>query len=423
MSWSVSSTASAPARAAAAAISPTVPVPSEYVEWQCTTQARSTGADTSDSLAGDGLRNGRAGRLPPGAGAGRGLDHVAPRRSPRRAARGRRRLSPPRRRARAGPCDPHRRPGLHPVSGDVRVPRGRQVRQPLRERPQPPRRRAVRRLRGRPPHARVGADHPRGLSPGAVLRPAHRPRRREGRQPLRQGRVPHPAQRADLRRLGARRRRLPVLRPAPRPGPPHAPRRRRPRAAVPPGQAGRATQGARHVPLRPPHPVGLVRPRRHGRRRPRASDRDRRHGRAGRRPGLRRHPRPHRRQPVAMREHAGRDLGQLRERRRRRLLAPAPLDHPRRPPLGRVLRPRGGDERQHARGLGRPVRRHGAREGAGRRQPPRPPLAQHLPLQRARPAAPPVAGPAHLRLRRDQLRADRVASDWPRRSAAGTGTG
>ena len=77
-------------------------------------------------------------------------------------------------------------------------------------------------------------------------------------------------------------------------------------------------------------------------------------------------PGPHRRQPLAVRQHRRGRLGLVRERRRRRLLAPAPLEDPGRPQDGRVLRPRGDPELEHARGLDRPVRLDAQGEGARR---------------------------------------------------------
>ena len=70
-----------------------------------------------------------------------------------------------------------------------------------------------------------------------------------------------------------------------------------------------------------------------------------------------------------VRQHRRRRLGLLGERRRRRLLAPAPLEDPGRPQDRRVLRPRGDPELEHARGLDRPVRLDGQGEGARRPEP------------------------------------------------------
>ena len=78
---------------------------------------------------------------------------------------------------------------------------------------------------------------------------------------------------------------------------------------------------------------------------------------------------PHRRQPQPRGQHRRRRLGHLRERRLRRLVAPAPVEDPGDPQVRRVLQPRGGDELEHARGLDRPVRLDGEGEGDRRPEP------------------------------------------------------
>ena len=145
-------------------------------------------------------------------------------------------------------------------------------------------------------------------------------------------------------------------------------------AAVPEREADRPAQGVGHLRLAAPDAVGLVRRGRdqgpdHRQRRP---GRRRRRARQGR--GARLDAGPHRRQPLALHQHPRRRLGLVRERRRRRHLAPAPVEDPRRPQDRRVLRPRGDPQLEHARGLDRPVRLDDQGEGAGRPEPARPAL-------------------------------------------------
>ena len=106
---------------------------------------------------------------------------------------------------------------------------------PVRQHRQPPRGRAVRGLRRRAEDARLGAHDARGLERGAVLRPADRALRRAGRAPA-LDRVPHLDLGARAARPRTGRRRLRVLRPPARAGPPAPdgdddPGRRRERAA------------------------------------------------------------------------------------------------------------------------------------------------------------------------------------------------
>ena len=100
-------------------------------------------------------------------------------------------------------------------------------------------------------------------------------------------------------------------------------------AAVPEREADHAAQGVGHVRLAASDAVGLVRRGRgqgpdHRQRRP-----GRRRRRAGQGGGARLDPGSHRRQPLALRQHRGRRVGLLGERRRRRLLASASVEDPR----------------------------------------------------------------------------------------------
>ena len=192
--------------------------------------------------------------------------------------------------------------------------------------------------------AGVGADGSRGLGRGALLRATDPEVRRVPRTAS--ATVQHDRLGARRRRHHPRGRRLRVLRPPPRAGPAHhdghdrAGRRREraARAVLPQREVRLPGQGGRHVRVDPPDAVGLVRPGRHGRRahrQPRARRR-RRPAREGSRAAV--DARPHRRQPLAVRQHARRHLGQLGERGGRRQLAPAPVEDPRRAQVRRVLR-------------------------------------------------------------------------------------
>ena len=133
--------------------------------------------------------------------------------------------------------------------------------------------------------------------------------------------------------------------------------------------------------------------------------------------------RPHGRQPQPRGQHRRRRVGHLRERRVRRLVAPAPVEDPGHPQVRRVLQPRGRDEREHARGLDRPVRLDGEGEGDRRPEPARPALAERLPVVGDAGLAPPVAGAADVHLRRDELRDDHEAARARTAPAAKRGCG
>ena len=128
-------------------------------------------------------------------------------------------------------------------------------------------------------------------------------------------------------------------------------------------------------------------------------------------------PGPHRRQPQPRGQHRRRRVGHLGERRVRRLVASAPVEDPGDPEVRGVLQPRGRDERQHARGLDRPVRLDGEGEGDRGPEPARPALAERVPVVGDAGLAPPVAGDADVHVRRDELRHDHEAREQQRRAA------
>ena len=111
-------------------------------------------------------------------------------------------------------------PRFRGLPGQVRIRRGRQGDQPLHQHPQPPRRRAVRGLRGRGEDARLGADRAGGLARGAVLRAALREVRRDLREDRREV-LQHRRRGAREGRPDPRGRRLRLVRPPACPG--HAP--------------------------------------------------------------------------------------------------------------------------------------------------------------------------------------------------------